>query len=63
MDTNQGQQKTADEYVTAYEHDCIIRAAEHVGQALALLRMADTPETRNIALEIRPFIGRIEEIR
>lgn len=54
---------TTNEHVTAYEHDCIIRAAEHVGQALALLRMADTPETREMALEIQPFIGRIEEIR
>lgn len=51
---------TTNELLTAYEHDCIIRAAEHVGQALALLRMADTPEARNMALEIQPFIGRIE---
>ncbi len=62
MDANQGNQQ-ASQNVTAYEHDCIIRAAEHVGQAIALLRMADRPETRNLALELQFFVHGIEGIR
>lgn len=63
MDTKQTETATpANDHVTRSEHDCIMWAAEHIGQAVAFLRMAATEDALINAAELQPWVERVEKI-